>query len=92
MKTMTMNSTTLASQSSIGQDKLAKRLSRSFDDIDDDNNFTAKSIHKKLNEEMKLKSDKIKEKFLIEKVPAQQHYKDFMVSYILLFIVILPTN
>lgn len=75
MKTMTMTST-----SASVQEKLAKRLSRSFDDIDDDNNFTtAKSIHKKLNEEMKLKSDKIKEKYLIEKVPVQRHYKDFMV-------------
>lgn len=75
MKTMTMTST-----SASVQEKLAKRLSRSFDDIDDDNNFTnAKSIHKKLNEEMKLKSDKIKERYLIEKVPVQRHYKDFMV-------------
>jgi hypothetical protein len=85
MKTMTMNPTSTSSNSHGREDKLAKRLSRSFDDIDDDNNFTAKSIHKKLNEEMKQKSDKIKEKFLIEKVPAQQHYKDFMVVFFLLF-------
>lgn len=81
MKTMTMTS---SSTTSAGQDKLAKRLSRSFDDIDDDNNFTSnnipKSIHKKLNEEMKSKSDKMKERYLIEKVPVQQHYKDFMVE------------
>jgi hypothetical protein len=84
MKTMTMNPTSTSTNSSLHgrEDKLAKRLSRSFDDIDDDNNFTAKSIHKKLNEEMKQKSDKIKEKYLIEKVPAQQHYKDFMVVFL----------
>lgn len=70
------------------QDKLAKRLSKSFDDAEGNgiaaisNQIGAnisKQIHQKLTEEMKQKSEMIKEKFLIEKIPVQQHYNDYTV-------------
>lgn len=71
------------------QDKLAKRLSKSFDDAEGNgiaaisNQIGAnisKQIHQKLTEEMKKKSELIKEKFLIERMPVQQHYNDFTVT------------
>lgn len=69
-------------------DKLVKRLSKSFDDAQE-NNVAAisnqiganisKHIQQKLTEEMKQQCDLIKEKFLIEKIPVQQSYKDYLV-------------
>lgn len=70
------------------QDKSMKRLSKSFDDAQENsvaaisNQIGAnisKQIQQKLTEEMKQQCEMIKEKFLIETVPVQQHYKDFTV-------------
>jgi hypothetical protein len=68
-------------------DKSLKRMSKSFEEGSE--NVAAISsqiganismqIQKKLTEEMKQQCEMIKEKFLIEKVPVQQHYSDFMV-------------
>lgn len=73
---------------SSGQEKLVKRLSKSFDDAEC--NVAAitsqiganisKQIQQKLTEEMKQQCEIIKEKFLIEKIPVQQHYKDYTVQ------------
>ena len=70
-------------------EKMVKRLSKSFDDAQE-NNVAAisnqiganisKHIQQKLTEEMKQQCEIIKEKFLIEKIPVQQHYKDYMVQ------------
>lgn len=70
-------------------EKLVKRLSKSFDDAQE-NNVAAisnqiganisKHIQQKLTEEMKQQCEIIKEKFLIEKIPVQQHYKDYTVQ------------
>jgi hypothetical protein len=70
-------------------DKLVKRLSKSFDDAQE-NNVAAissqiganisKQIQQKLTEEMKQQCEIIKEKFLIEKIPAQQHYISYTVG------------
>lgn len=70
------------------QDKLIKRLSKSFDDATETSVAAishqiganiSKQIHQKLTEEMKQQCEIIKEKFLIEKVPVQQHYGDYTV-------------
>lgn len=70
------------------QEKLVKRLSKSFDDAQESNVASissqiganiSKHIQQKLTEEMKQQCVMIKEKFLIEKIPVQLHYKDFMV-------------
>lgn len=70
-------------------EKMVKRLSKSFDDAQENNVATisnqiganiSKHIQQKLTEEMKQQCEIIKEKFLIEKIPVQQHYKDFMVQ------------
>lgn len=70
-------------------EKLVKRLSKSFDDAQENNVASissqiganiSKHIQQKLTEEMKQQCEIIKEKFLIEKIPVQQHYKDFMVE------------
>lgn len=72
------------------QDKLVKRLSKSFDDAQENNVASisnqiganiSKHIQQKLTEEMKQQCDLIKEKFLIEKIPVQQDYKEFLVHY-----------
>lgn len=65
------------------QDKLVKRLSKSFDDAQDVATIGAnisKQIQQKLTEEMKQQCEIIKEKFLIEKMPVQQHYGDYTVT------------
>lgn len=73
---------------SSSQEKLVKRLSKSFDDAQDSNVASissqiganiSKHIQQKLTEEMKQQCVMIKEKFLIEKIPVQLHYKDFTV-------------
>lgn len=70
-------------------DKLVKRLSKSFDDAESNvasisNQIGAnisKHIQQKLTEEMKQQCEIIKEKFLIEKIPVQQHYNDYTVEH-----------
>jgi hypothetical protein len=39
----------------------------------------SKQIQQKLQQEMKQQCEAIKEKYLIEKIPVQQHYRDYMV-------------
>lgn len=78
-------------------DKAVKRMSKSFEDASE--NVAAISsqiganismqIQKKLTEEMKQQCEMIKEKFLIEKVPVQQHYSDYMVHVVNLLLVFL---
>lgn len=71
------------------QDKTVKRLSKGFDDVPENNvaaltqqiaaNIT-KQIQQKLQEEMKQQCQMIKDKLLIEKIPVQQHYHDYVVT------------
>jgi hypothetical protein len=69
-------------------DKSVKRLSKSFDDGHESvaaissqiGANISKQIQQKLTEEMKQQCEMIKEKFLIEKVPVQQHYSDYTVE------------
>lgn len=69
-------------------DKSVKRLSKSFDDGHESvaaissqiGANISRQIQQKLTEEMKQQCEMIKEKFLIEKVPVQQHYNDYMVQ------------
>lgn len=73
----------------INQEKSLKRLSGSFDDSSDTNitpmsnqiaNINiSKQIQQKIQEEIKQQCEIIKEKFLIEKIPVQEHYNEFMV-------------
>lgn len=76
-------------QKTSSNDKLVKRLSKSFDDAHENNVASissqiganiSKQIQQKLTEEMKQQCEIIKEKFLIEKIPVQQHYKDYTVQ------------
>ncbi|KAG5677224.1 hypothetical protein PVAND_007000 [Polypedilum vanderplanki] len=69
------------------QEKPVRRLSKSFDEVDDSGiaNLTnklalniSKQIQQKLQQEMKQQCEIIKEKYLIEKVEVQQHYKDYV--------------
>lgn len=70
-----------------------RRLSKGCDDNNDDANGIvnltsqlalniSKQIQHKLQQEMKQQCEIIKEKFLIEKIPVQQHYKDYVVKSI----------
>lgn len=71
------------------QEKAIKRLSKGFDDVPE-NNVAAltqqiaanisKQIQQKLQEEMKQQCQMIKDKLLIEKIPVQQHYNDYVVT------------
>lgn len=66
------------------QEKMVKRLSKSFDDAQDtvassasqDKDTVSKHLQQRITEEMK---EMIKEKYLIEKIPIQLHYEEFMV-------------
>lgn len=77
------------------QERNIKRLSKGFDDVPE-NNVAAltqqisanisKQIQQKLQEEMKQQCQMIKDKFLIEKIPVQQHYNDYVVTPIFIHI------
>lgn len=82
--------------SSNNTEKPMRRLSRGYDEIDDNGGGgsgvdiasltsklainISKQIQQKLQQEMKQQCEMIKEKFLIEKVPVQQHYTDYVVK------------
>lgn len=69
-----------------------RKLSKGCEEQDDEHgivNLTSqlalnisKQIQQKLQQEMKQQCDIIKEKFLIEKIPVQQHYRDYVVKTI----------
>lgn len=77
------------------QEKSIKRLSKGFDDVPE-NNVAAltqqiaanisKQIQQKLQEEMKQQCQMIKDKLLIEKIPVQQHYNDYVVTLSITYI------
>jgi hypothetical protein len=79
-------------------EKPVRRLSKGCSDDDNHNNDQgivnltsqlsiniSKQIQQKLQQEMKQQCEMIKEKFLIEKIPAQQHYQDYVVKIQCLF-------
>ena len=58
--------------------KSGNKFSKSFDENVTETNVSLQ-IHKKLAEEMKQQCEIIKEKFLLEKMPVQQNYNDYLV-------------
>jgi len=65
---------------SLNSEKSVKRLSKDFENSSDSQLAAniSKQIQQKLQEEMKQQCHIIKDKFLIEKLPAQQHYREYM--------------